>query len=153
MIRTDRPELQSRKQRTEAGNQAIDQIRHVLKRFDQRLRLKNLRLAERYIEAELHLLVHFRIREIGEEFVAYLQRAQAVSGPQEEIHHRKVSEPSGGFGIGGQTLLKTAMKQGTNIDAAKGRPNGGQSPVFVDVVKLVESPESIVPTFIRLDCI
>jgi hypothetical protein len=95
----DRPEFKSGEQGAEAQNEAIDQIRHVLKRFNDRLTLANLRLAERYLKAEIQLLVHFRIGQIDEEFGACLQREQCVVGPQKEIRERNTLGPLRPVGV------------------------------------------------------
>ena len=71
--------------RLEGGNDALDKARKLYEQFHQRLRLDDLRLAERYAESELHLLVHFRIGGIDEEFVAYLQGEKDIGGLEEEI--------------------------------------------------------------------
>src|SRR2546425_6977729 len=71
--------------RLEGGNDALDKARKLYEQFHQRLRLDDLRLAERYAESELHLLVHFRIGGIDEEFVAYLQGEKDIGGLEGEI--------------------------------------------------------------------
>ena len=64
--------------RLEGGNDALDKARKLTEQFNQRLRLDDLRLAQRYIESKLHLLVHFRIGGIDVEFVALLQREEVT---------------------------------------------------------------------------
>ncbi len=58
------------KQRPKAENNVVNQIRHVLERFDQRLSLNDPRLAERYIKSEIHVLVDFMLDGIDEQLVA-----------------------------------------------------------------------------------
>ena len=48
----------------EAGDQAVNRIRHLPERFEQRFTIQNPRLAERYIKAERHLLLYGGVREI-----------------------------------------------------------------------------------------
>src|SRR5262249_44116428 len=70
-------------------NDVADELRGLMERFNQRLTLNDPRLIERYINAEIHLLIHFRVREIDEEFVACFQRARPAGRPDVEIHDRE----------------------------------------------------------------
>jgi hypothetical protein len=54
-------------------NDLPNKLRNLMKRYDQRLSVDNLRLVECYIEMEIHLLLQFRMRD-GSEFVACFQR-------------------------------------------------------------------------------
>ena len=67
----------------ETGNDALNKIRHLMDHFEQRLCLNNLRLAERYVESELHLWVWFFVKGSGEEFIAHFQRKEPVLRTQE----------------------------------------------------------------------
>ena len=88
----------------------------MLERFDQRL-------TERYIKAELQLLIQFRIRGINEELVACLEREQPVGGPKKEGWELNVPE------AGEQTL-----EGWTDVDAPKGRADRNHKAVLVDEV-------------------
>src|SRR5258708_35314361 len=79
-----RPVSDSGKKRTETHDQAIDQIRHLLERFNDRLTLGNLRLAERYLKAELTVVVHFRISFVDVELVACFQRPHSICRIEEK---------------------------------------------------------------------
>jgi hypothetical protein len=69
----------------ELADDAVREAGELMDRFNQRLRLDNLRLVERYVEGELHLRVRFGIRGIDEEFVADLQRARGIGrGPDRD---------------------------------------------------------------------
>lgn len=48
-------------------NNALDQIRHLMNCFNQRVCLNNLRLAECYVKSELHFLVYFSVNGIDKE--------------------------------------------------------------------------------------
>jgi hypothetical protein len=74
MIHIDRPGSESSQKGAKTQNQVMDQVRHVLKGFNDRLTLNNLRLAESYLKAELAILINFRVRCIDEELVACFQR-------------------------------------------------------------------------------
>jgi hypothetical protein len=108
------------------------EVGEMLERFQQRLTLDKPRFAERYVEAELHLLVRFRVRGIDEEFVAFFQRAEGIGGLDEQIH-RKVPE----------FLWKHLGHGGANINAPKTGTNRDQQAVLVDVVELVDYPEVV----------
>src|ERR1700694_2119513 len=79
-------------QRLEVGHNVAHKIRHPLERFENRITLNNPRFAERYIEQEIYLLVHFRIRGVDEEFVAYLEREHSVSGRSIKIYGGRIGE-------------------------------------------------------------
>lgn len=66
--------LFSCEQGPEGQNNVVNQINHLLERFEQRLTLANLRLSERYIKSELHLLIEFRIGDIDEKCVTCFER-------------------------------------------------------------------------------
>src|SRR5688572_11546627 len=76
---------ESGKQGLKTDNQVVNQINYLLERFNNRLRLNNLQLSERYLNKELHILVHIapvngvfltgQSGQIHTEFVAYLERA------------------------------------------------------------------------------
>jgi len=132
---------------------AVNGIKHLMKRLDQRLTLNNLRLSERYFKSELHLLIHFRIGGVNEEFVACFQREQAISRSEKNIGHRDiigVTKPS--FT---PSLHHYSMHMWPDIDAPVSRSDSNQKAVFIDVVKLMETPKRIVPSavwFDRVNC-
>jgi hypothetical protein len=137
---------QLNQKRFETRNEVVDQIKHLLERFDQRLTLDNLRLAERYIESKLHLLVHFCIGGIDEEFVACLQRKHTVIGPEESFGEVEVLTEF----IGPQPL-HMCSHMGTQVKAAEGGANGKNQAVFIDIVKSVEDPERVIPSLVWFD--
>jgi hypothetical protein len=73
--------------RREGGNDPLNKCRELEDRFEQRLRLDNLRLIQRYVESKLKVLVRFRIGGIGEELVACFQRKANVRDGREESAH------------------------------------------------------------------
>jgi hypothetical protein len=52
-------EAASFQERLEAGNDALDKVSHLMDCFEQRLRLNDLRLIQRYVESKLEFLIHF----------------------------------------------------------------------------------------------
>ena len=46
------------------GNDAVNEIRHILERFDRRFRFDNPRCIERYVEGEVSILCHFLVYSI-----------------------------------------------------------------------------------------
>jgi hypothetical protein len=137
------PMSRSRKQRPKTGNDVIDQIHHMLERFDQRLTLTNLRLVERYMEMELHFLIEFGIRGRNEKFIAYLERFADPGEVATRIVLKdslKVNQSPQWDGVIQPEAGSTVLDNG-----------GDQQAVFVDVVKLAEAPEQVIPTFVRFD--
>src|SRR5271168_1443206 len=74
----------------ESHNDALDKCRELMDRFEQRLTLDNPRLIQRYVESKLHLLIHFRVGRIDEEFVALLQWEENISRLEERTNGREI---------------------------------------------------------------
>src|SRR5439155_26766011 len=76
-------------QRSERLDRALGRLREGQESYQNRLTLDNLRLAERYVQAELRIgLLYFAAGVVGEEYLALLQH----SAP------RRSFEDSRGFG-------------------------------------------------------
>jgi len=117
-------------------NSLADQVVEMLGRFQQRLTVNNPRLAERYIKSEIHLLIHFRVRGINEEFVAYLQRAEIIGRSEESLDKR--NGPPDDF-------FKPTGSVSPYIETLIARSNSNQQAVLVDIVKLMEYPKIVSP--------
>ncbi len=52
--------------RIKRHNHVVDFLSYLFKEFDDRLTLDNLRLSERDMKGELHILVNFRFRQYGD---------------------------------------------------------------------------------------
>ena len=139
----------------ESGYGAAHSVREMPERFQDRLTLSNLRLIQRYVEAEIIIRVQF---QTDQKFVAYFQGALDICRADEQIHHgmlgadRKprtefLSDAFWRF-VGGQG---NSANSGTEVDAAKRSASGKNDAVFVDVVQAVQHPELVpVPSFVRL---
>ncbi len=129
--------------RSEVGYDLSDKISQTIQRFNQRLTLENLRLAERYIEEKLVILVCFRIGVSQYDCLAYFERfGVGVLSPSREFSQGIGNNGTGfrpRFDVHGIAHMCGAVPHACN-----------EQSVFVEVVKLVESPEIIVPTFIGL---
>ena len=147
--------LFSCEQGPEGQNNIVNQINHLLERFEQRLTLSNPRLAKRYDEITLQLLLHLRTRD-GEEFVACLQREDRSLERHEQVGHvgtRKGHIPSVATG---KRLLDGSPFTWRDAAEVIRVSDCNQQAVLVDVVKFVEQPERVVPTFVwfdRVDCV
>jgi len=97
-----------------------------LERWRKRLTLDDLRLAERYLKVEVNLLVRY-MSECGEDNIAYLESA---SFPHVVPLNRLSDE------------FKPYSVEGTHYDK--------QKPVLVEVVKLMESPQTIIPSLVGI---
>jgi len=144
-------------QRLKSCDDLPDKIRELMERFEQRLTLDNLRLAERYIKAELHLLIHFGIRGVDKQFVASFQRAHHGIGLKEEMPSRGDGDGivrNGLLGLPNQ-LLQASTCMGTEINTPEGGTDGNQhQAVFVDVVKFAEYPELVsLSSLVRFGCV
>lgn len=138
---------QSDEQRFEVGNDIKNHLLHSMERFEQRLTLNNLRLADSYTEQKLRIVVRFHVGQGGIEFVVCFQRAERVSGAEDKGQAFEVGGIERQFGVG----IKSgeSLKQfGQGVESTKCRTNGNQQAVFVDIVKSVELPERIIPTLV-----
>jgi hypothetical protein len=67
---------------TEIKNNSENEISSLVHRFNNRLTSDNLRIAERYIKTELHVLIHFRLGNDAE-YAASFQYAGDRDGQKE----------------------------------------------------------------------
>ena len=114
----------SYEQRLEADNQIIYQIHKTLKRLNDGPTLDNLRLSERYIKGEIHIIVH--LSPAGSDYVAVFQRFPEV-GERNASDSRVAAFPKTGH-------CKT---RSGDIDKWS-----EQRMVLVGNVQIVENPES-----------
>lgn len=124
----------------------LDEIRSTMQRVKDRLRLQDLRLAERYVKGELHLLVEWRSGEIAEKYVAYLQRVSNPAGVVFECGHK--------IPLIASERLEHPVGSADVINTTKGSADYDQESVLVDIVQLVQKPEDFAaPTFVRFDSV
>jgi len=117
-----------------------DEVSKMLDDFQHRPRLDDLRLIERYIKREFHLLVDFTVNETNEKYVAFFERAEVVGraesqGDCGELRSRKH------FFVGAGDA---PCYQGAYIDRLIAGTSSNNGAMLVDVVKAVQDPE-IVP--------
>src|SRR6185295_3135400 len=131
----------------EGGDDTFDKIRHLMEGLEQRLCLKNLRLADRYIESKLQLLIKFSVGGINEQFMACLHREVRPCLTQEKVE-------------GGDNGSRPQLRQVVDdvfvhdlayVHGSGHRPNSQQQAVFLDAVKSIKDPEQVIPTFIWFD--
>jgi hypothetical protein len=138
----------SYKQWLEAQYQVVEVINHLNEKWKQRLTLDNLRLIERYLKGELQLLIEFSIRGIGEKFCAYLQGAMPVTGIHPNWCPFKTAQTAKD-----RIVLKCFGCHSSDIESPVSRGNGHEQAVLIDIVKLVQPPERIVPAFVWVDSV
>jgi hypothetical protein len=122
--------------RDELVNDLVNKVSEMMDRFNQRLRLNNLRLVERYIKAELHLLVHFVIRGADEQFVAHLQRAQGIGWSEESRQFGKFDAWKTGVDV----LSEKTSRIYTKIKASESGTDSDQVAVLAEIVQLASAP-------------
>src|SRR5437764_9062050 len=74
LTKQDRRRTILSKERPETFDDGMDGIGHSLKCWNEHC-MENVRFSEHYLEAEMHILMHFRVRGIPELFVAFFHRA------------------------------------------------------------------------------
>lgn len=143
--------LEKRDERDELVNHSLDKLRELGQVWRDRLTFDNLRLAERYVKGDLDLCVVFQrigTRDTGE-YVAVLKkdgfprigkkcgigRDFPVNFTDLVPEFQHLSDP----GIGNP--IEEAAGPGRRDD---------QQLVLVEIIKLAQRPEAIVPTVVRL---
>ena len=109
-------------ERLKTQNQVIDVVNKLNERWKQRITRHNLRLTDRFVDFDLHVLLHFTVKDFdsAEMWVACFEVVRRVAN---------LTEP-----IGDQETIMGVCEE---------------SSVLVDVVQLVESPQNIsLPAFV-----
>ena len=118
-------------ERLESQNQVPRKIDQLMKRWENRISRKNMRLADRFVNLEVHVLLHFAIEVSNrrELWVACfeVERSRVSGGADLGILNQPISDQHTVAGI------------------------GKKLPVFVNVVKLMDTPERVVSTLVRLE--
>jgi hypothetical protein len=130
------------------ANSFNDTISNLVERINNPFSLNNPDFAKRCIKMECHVLLHFGLRD-REEYVALFERDAGCFGTNEhrslQMRNRvtRITSPKFADDIcplaGQQTVGKMC------------RTNRNQQAMLVDVIKVMESPERIIPTFVWFD--
>lgn len=141
MVRPKNQEI-SRQKTVEVQNDLHDKPFQFMENFNNRLTLNNLRLVERYINMELHLLLHLRMKN-GVEFIANLELdrsnvQQGVGKVRNGVIGARTYESSDNFGSFRWRHASCRIREA----------GGEKQAVFIDLVKFMETPERVVPTFV-----
>jgi hypothetical protein len=124
------------------------QTRRLMKHFNNRLTLDNLRLPERYLNGEVHLFMHLRHGE-NVEYVASFQREMPDARLQE---HPRVLGFGNVFQNSEELISDFSNFGGRHTMVPILRSNSEQQTVLVNVVELMELPEKFAgPSRICLD--
>src|SRR6202171_569827 len=113
---------QSLQQRQEAADDVVHKLRQLMKRWEKRLTFDNIQFSRRFLASEIQILVHF-----------------GVCDPLDNSVKEWIAcfEPI--------TAIETCSGKQAIV------PDGDEGSVFVDVVKLIQSPERVIPTLVRLE--
>ena len=90
-----------------------------MKRWEQRITQRNLRLGERFVNLELHILLDFIIKDTGERWIACFEKIPVRGQPI--VQHDAIAI------------------------------NRKEGAVLINIVKLMEFPEQVVPALVRLE--
>lgn len=145
------------KQGLEIGDQVVNKIRHTLERFKNRLTLKNPRLTERYLQIELRILVLITSvdlfprsgdsSQISSEYVACFERALPARGFEGKVEGVN-------FGVGESATECVLHDHSLEVSRERLNADGGtdcdHEAMLVDIVKLVQMPERVIPSLVRL---
>lgn len=136
----------SRKEASEVGNNAINEIRRIMHGFNSRFTFDNARCVERYIEGEAAILCHFLVEGFDVEFVARFQGKKFVSGPNKERRELDLLEAG--------LLSKEHLDVNRYIDPLKERACASEELMLVGLVQHIELPKCVaLPVFVRFGCV
>lgn len=137
-------------QSLEAHNDALDKIRQFNERWNDRLTSENLRLSERYVEGEIYALVCFKVPFYPVEQCALFHREQGL----------RSGKIDGLLRDGSGWQLEQALERGLNNAAVyleshfgDSHSCGDEQTMLVNNVKLVEFPQHVVPSTVRLESV
>jgi hypothetical protein len=113
----------------------------IVERWNQRFTLDNRRFVERYVNAELRLLVYLRHLLASGERVEERAIFQAVPG---------LFGKANGWGNDWLVLPRDGDPE-TKNDCSGARPYRKKKPMFVDYVKLAETPQAVIPSLVWIE--
>jgi hypothetical protein len=124
----------------EGHDHALDQLREITKRWEDRFTFKNMRLIERYLNAETWVVIHLAnlVGSHAVQLLAIVQRAPNRRADREG-HSQVVRQ------VGSYTTQSYEGVEGQGGETTKARY---ERPVFVDPVKLMNLPEPFIPSLI-----
>jgi len=131
---------------SENGNDALDRLRHINERFENRLTLDNPGFVKRYLKGELALLLHMRLFDI--DIVAHLQRADRAT---EVCSADKAENTRVCIGHAGVHSCHVIARECPIFEP---HCDSKQKTMLRDIVQLIELPEQVpdsVTTFVWFD--
>lgn len=135
----------------ECRNDAGHKIGELLRNFNNRLALNNLRLVERYIKGEISLLVHFHLGlKISHQYIAHIHWAGCPRDPKEGIH---LGAPLQARGMIEEPLPSEVPRHHpADVEAARIAAARQDDSVLVQVVQAVQDPELMpIPSLVRFE--
>src|SRR5713226_3479059 len=141
---------ESQKMRGEQSDDLLRKLGRLMEKWKDRLTLDNLRLTERYIVGELDFFILLRrtVDPIHADFCAVFKYHRPRSGNAFDgcdIEEFRDNVPYL------RVLHDRMVKSGTEFDSVNTEAHDKQEAVLIDVVKLLDFPQRIVPALVRLD--
>ncbi len=120
-------------------NEAFGEIDELLERWHQRLAVKNLALAKRYLENKLEFVLVIRAGPEAKQYVAVFQRKVFLVGREGNRDGREKSP------------VKAVRHLEFPLDVGVGASDGYQQPVLIDDVEFMKTKDGIAaPSIVRL---
>ena len=130
-------------QSAELVDDVCDKLRHILESFQDRFTVRNLRLSERYLKGEIHILVEFSIRGVSKKYCACFNRAFRTDGADLKVCEWRPRMAS---------LCELPVNNRRDIGTSEVNSNGEQQAVLVGAVQCVEHPEHVpLPALVGLN--
>lgn len=131
----------------ELGDNALHQLEHLVHRCKDRLTIDNLRLVERYLKGELHLLLVLKTSRFGVDFIADLERLNRAT----EVCVGDEAQNSTSIRPATDDINHSLVVERSRISELVPHSCGDKESVFVNIVQSAELPEKVIPTLVRLE--
>jgi hypothetical protein len=136
------------KERFKSSDERVNNVAHVLERFERRFRFDDPRCVDRYIKGELTILCHFSVEGLDVEFVAQLHGKHCIWNRTED-RWQKVGKWKVGVIPHDIHPYVSSDVPSTIVHACSEKKF-----VFVWIAQLFQLPEYVpLPALIRLGCV
>jgi len=130
--------------RNELVDNGIHNIAKIMEKWNNRLTLDNANLIDRYLKGDIEVLVHLRsivMQSDVTEYCVIIKYPNFADRRWRDLESNKCR-------LGPSRTVSEINAATINVTS-----NDKQEAVLVDVVKFVNSPERVVPAFVRLDSV
>jgi hypothetical protein len=139
--------------RDELADDAVNKMARLMKEWKNRITLDNLRLSERYLKGEIELLIQFRsvLPDNTGNLCAVLKYWKPFARRDGDGIFNLREQTGGLLNLREQIFEERMLGSKAKAKLPHAICDDEQEAVFVDIVKVVELPEVVIPTLVWLD--